>query len=92
MSTYAEMERARRRARPLFLELRALGLDLWLEQDSDEPPYYRIVVGGLRSLSPTHANRVIQRVSGNEAGLAIILLGGRWDFDFTAIRQEGECS
>ena len=92
MSTYAEMDRERRRARPLFLELRALGLDLWLEEDADEPPCYRIVVGGLRSLSPNHANRVIQRVLGNEAGIARILLGGRSDFDFTAIRQERECS
>lgn len=92
MSTYAEMDRERRRARCLYLELRALGLELWVEEDSDEPPCYRIVVGGLRSLSPAHANRVVQRVRGNEAGLARILLSSRWNPDLAAIRQEGGCS
>ncbi len=92
MSTYAEMDRERRRARPLYLELRALGLDLWVEEDPGEPLCYRIVVGGLRSLSPAHANRVVRRVRGNEAGLARILLSSRWNLDLAAIRQEGGCS
>lgn len=92
MSTYAEMDQERRRARSLYLELRALGLDLWVEEDFDQPPCYRIVVGGLRSLSPAHANRVIQRVRGYEAGLARILLSSGWNPDLAAIRQEGGCS
>lgn len=92
MSTYAEMDQGRLRARSLYLELRALDLDLWVEEDSDQPPCYRIVVGGLRSLSPAHANRVIQQVRGHEAGLARILLSSPWNPDLAAIRQEGGCS
>ena len=90
MSTYAEMARERRRARSLYLELRALGLDVRVEEDPDEPPSCRIVVDGLRSLSPAHADRVVRRVRGNEAGLARVLLAGPWNPDLAAIRQEGD--
>ena len=89
MSSYAEMARERRRARSLYLELRALGLNLWVEEDPDEPLCCRIVVEGLRSLSPAHADRVVRRIRSNEAGLARILLAGPWTPDLAAIRQEG---
>lgn len=88
MSTYAGMARERKRARPLYLELRALGLEVWTEECPDEPLSYRVVVGGLRSLSVAHADRVRRCVRGNEAGLANILLV-RCDPDLEAIREEG---
>jgi hypothetical protein len=34
MTSYAEMARERKRVRPLYLELRALGLGLRAEQDT----------------------------------------------------------
>lgn len=89
MSSYAEMARKRRRARSLYLELRALGLDVRVEEDPDEPLSYRVVVEGLRSLSPAHADRVVRRVRGHEAGLARVLLAGPWNLDLEAVRKEG---
>ena len=91
MSSYAEMARERRRARSLYLELRALGLNLWVEEEPDEPLCCRIVVEGLRSLSPAHADRVVRRIRSNEAGLARIILAGPWTPDLEAIRREGSC-
>ncbi len=88
MSTYAEMARHRKRARPLYLELKALGLDVRVEEDLGVVPGYRIVVGGLRSLSAAHADRVERRVSENEAGLAKVLLS-KWEPDLEAVRREG---
>ena len=89
MSTYSDMARERRRARSLYLELRALGLDVRVE-DTEEPLCYRVVVGGLRSLSPAHADRVVRCVRGNEYGLAQVILC-RWDPDLHAVRREGSC-
>lgn len=88
MSTYAEVARRRKRARTLYLELRALDLELRVEEDPAYTAFYRVVVGGLRSLSETHADRVKQRVLDNEAELAKVLLS-KWDPDLEAIRQEG---
>lgn len=91
MSSYAEMARERRRARAFYLELRALGLDVRVEEVPEEPSCCRVVVGGLRSLSPAHAERVVRCVRGNEAGLARIILSGPWNPDLEAIRREGSC-
>ena len=88
MSSYSDMARERKHARSLYLELRALGLDVRLEEDTEEPLCYRVVVGGLRSLSPAHADRVVRCVQGNEAGLVQVLLC-RWDPDLHAVRREG---
>ncbi len=90
MSSYAEMARERRRARALYLELRALGLDVQVEEVPEEPSCCRVVVGGLRSLSPAHAERVVRCVRGNQAGLVHVLLC-RWDPDLHAVRREGSC-
>lgn len=46
MSGYARAGRERRRARPLYLELCALGLELWVEDDPDEPLSFRVLVSG----------------------------------------------
>ncbi len=90
MSTYSDRARERRHARSLYLELRALGLDVRVEQIPEEPLCYRVTVGGLRSLSPAHADRVVRCVRDNEAGLVQVLLC-RWDPDLHAVRREGSC-
>lgn len=86
MSTYADMARERKRARPLYLELRALDIEVRAEGDDDCPAGCRILVSGLRSLSETHADRVKRHVLDNEAGLTKVLLDW-WDPDLEAIRQ-----
>ena len=88
MSSYYDMARERKHARSLYLELRALGLDVRVEEVPEEPLCYRVVVGGLRSLSPVHADRVVRCVRSNEAGLVQVLLC-RWDPDLHAVRREG---
>lgn len=89
MTSYAEINRQRRRVRTLYLELRALDLTLEVVAD-DTLRGYRVEVLGLRSLSPTHANRLRQRAEENAPGLARILDGGRWVPDLQAIYAEGE--
>ncbi len=89
MSSYETLARERRRAHALYLELRALGLDVLVEEVPQEPSCYRVVVGGLRSLSPAHAERVVRCVRGNETELARIILAGPWNPDLEAIRREG---
>lgn len=88
MSSYAEMARHRKQARPLYLELKALGLQLRAEDRLDAPLGYRAVVCGLKSLSEAHADRVGWLVQDNEAGLVMVLLNRR-DPDLDAIRKEG---
>lgn len=66
-------------------------MELRAEDDPDEPLGYRITVGGLRSLSVSHADRVMRLVRANEIGLVMILLN-RCDADLCAIRKEGRCT
>jgi len=89
VSTYAEMDRLRKLARPLYLELRALGLELRAEEDPEDPTGYALLVGGLRSLSPSHADRVRRRVEENKGGLVRVLAFGKWGGDLGAVRGEG---
>ena len=88
MSSYREMARHRKQARALYLELRSLGLEVRVEDYSGDPANYRIVVGGLSSLSPVHADRLMRRVEANELGIARVLLE-RWNPDLHAVRTEG---
>lgn len=88
MSSYREMARHRKQARALYLELRALGLEIHAEDDTSGLANYRIVVGGLCSLSPVHADRLMRRVEDNHLGLANVLLE-RWNTDLHAVRTEG---
>lgn len=88
MSSYQEMARHRKQARALYLELRALGLEVRAEDDANGPASYKIAVGGLSSLSPIHADRLMRRVEANELGLARVLLE-RWNPDLHAVRTEG---
>ncbi len=90
MSSYADIARERKRARPLYLELRALGLDLWIEEDACDPTGYRIVVEGPESVPRLRIRRILPRVRGNKAGLIKVLLF-RHDPDLHAVRREGSC-
>jgi hypothetical protein len=65
-------------ARSLYLELRALGLRVWVEDDPDGGPLdYGIAVSGLRSLSEDRARRVARCIRLNEEGLVLVLLDRR---------------
>jgi hypothetical protein len=93
MSTYADMARQRKLARPLYLELRALGLDLRaIEDHQGEPTGYRVEVRGLRSLSEAHADKVRSRVEELKPGLVRLLMMGKWDADLCAVREEASAA
>jgi hypothetical protein len=78
-------------ARSLYLELRALGLKLWVEDDPDGGPLdYGIALDGLRSLSEARARRMARRVKENHDELVRVLLDRR-DPDLDAVRKEGHC-
>jgi hypothetical protein len=77
--------------RPLYLELRALGLEVRVEDDPDDGPLdFRVALGGLHSLSGAHARSVWRRVLESEEGLVQLILDRR-DPDLNAIRREGHC-
>lgn len=88
MSRYADIARERKRARPLYLELRALGLDVWVEEDAGDPTGYRIIVEGPESVPQARIRRLLPRVRENKAGLIKVLLF-RYDPDLHAVRSEG---
>lgn len=76
-------------ARSLYLELRALTLELWVEEDPKGGPLdYGIEVTGLYKLSDALAEEVRQRIRCNEEGLVRVLLDHR-DPDIRAVRAEG---
>ncbi len=84
-----EMDRHRKkRARPLYLELRAPGLGLSAEEEPADPTGYRVSVAGLRSLSTAQADRTRRRVQEGKPGL-LRVLPSRRDPDPEAIRREG---
>lgn len=72
MSDYTEIAR-RKEANTLRLKLRALGLRAYAERDTQRPAGYRVVVEGLKSLNPDHADRLMRMVRDNEAALAEVL-------------------
>jgi len=88
MPIYAEMAQERKKARPLYLELRALGLELYANEDSRDATGYRVRVAGLHSLPETHADRIRRRVEASKPGLLRVLFG-RWGPDILAIQKEG---
>jgi hypothetical protein len=78
-------------ARALYLELRALRLEVRVEDDPDGDTLdFRVALGGLHRLSETHAQSVRQRVMESEEGLVQLVLEQR-DPDLNAIRREGHC-
>ena len=82
------MARERKKARSLYLELRALELELHAKQDNRDATGYRVRVAGLHSLPMTHAERIRRRVEASKPGLLRVLFG-RWDPDIVAVQQEG---
>ena len=76
MTSYAEMARERKRARPLYLELRALGLEPCAKEDSCDVTGYRVRVAGLHSLPDTQAERIRRRVEASKPGLLRIRMTG----------------
>jgi hypothetical protein len=92
MSGYPDIARgeASKKARPLYLELRALGLDVWVEEDTEDPTGYRIVVVGSGSIPQARIEHLVPRVRENKGGLIKVLLF-RHDPDLHAIRREGSC-
>ncbi len=87
MSSYSELDRQRKRARPLYLELTALGLELLAHEDSEEPTGYALEVRGI--LPEADVDRVMRHIEELEPGLVRIVLMGEWDPDYRAIREEG---
>ncbi len=78
-------------ARALYLELRALRLEVRVEDDPDGDTLdFPVALGGLHRLSETHAQSVRQRVMESEEGLVQLILDQR-DPDLNAIRREGHC-
>jgi hypothetical protein len=78
-------------ARPLYLELRALGLEVRVEDDPDGDTLdFRISLVGLHRLSEIHAQSVRRRALESEEGLVQLILDRR-DPDLNAIRREGHC-
>ena len=85
MSGYADVARA------LYLELRAEGLEVRVEDNPDGGPLdYGITIGGLRSRPASYARSIRQRVLENEEGLVQLVLN-LYDPDLDAIRREGHC-
>ena len=80
-------------ARSLYLELRALRLEVWVEADprgAGGVLDYGIAVDGLNSLSIAQVSSVTRRILDNENDLVRLLANGR-DPDLRAIRKEGHC-
>jgi len=88
MTNYAERARERKKARSLYLELRALVLEPCAKEDPRDVTGYRVKVAGLHSLSEAHAARIRRRVEESKPGLLKVLFG-RWDLDIVAIQREG---
>ena len=85
MSYALEDARRRKMARPLYLELHALGLEL--AASVDEGGEWCLEIEGLNSLSPAHADRVRVKAREHERGLLWALMAA-WDGDLEAIRGE----
>ena len=83
MSSYEEMARERKRARVLFLELKAFGSELLAQKSPEDPVGYVVGVEG-----PAYSERLRERIKANKPGLLKILLN-RWDPDLEAIQREG---
>ena len=78
-------------ARPLYLELRALGLGVRVvDAPGGGPLDYGIALEGLPKLPKALERSVRRRVLANEDGLVRVLLDRR-DPDLDAVRREGYC-
>jgi hypothetical protein len=79
-------------SRPLYIELRAQGLQVRVEDNPDLGPLdYRLVIDGLDTLPERRTWRLRERITDNEEALVKIVLDRR-DPDLHAIRSEGNCT
>ena len=88
MNTYDEIIHCRKQARALYHKLWFLGLKVRAERCAAGAVGRRVVVEGLRSLNPEHADRLMRLVRDNEAGLLEIISNERGP-DLTANRSKG---
>jgi hypothetical protein len=78
-------------ARPLYIELRALGITVQVEENPDLGPLdYGLVIDGLGALPDGRSRRLRKRIMDNEEALVKIVLDRR-DPDLHAIRSEASC-
>jgi hypothetical protein len=91
MPSYAEMAQERKKARSLYLELRALNLEFYAKEDPHDVTGYRVKVAGLHSLPETHTEQIRQRVEASKPGLLRIHFG-RWAPDVVAVQREGRAT
>jgi hypothetical protein len=78
-------------ARPLYIELRALGITVQVEENPDLGPLdYGLVIDGLSALPDGRSRRLRERILDNEEALVKIVLDRR-DPDLRAIRSEAIC-
>jgi hypothetical protein len=78
-------------ARPLYIELRALGLEVRVEDNPDLGPLdYRLVIDGLSALPDSRSRHLRKRIMDNEEALVKIVLDRR-DPELHAIRSEASC-
>ena len=78
----------RKKARSLYLELRALGLESYVKEDPHEATGYRMRVAGLHWISEAYAERMRRRVEESKPGLLKVHVG-RWDPNILAIQRDG---
>ena len=78
-------------ARPLHIELRALGVTVHVQDTPDLGPLdYGLVIDGLNALSDGRSRRLRKRIMDSEEALVKIVLDRR-DPDLHAIRSEASC-
>jgi len=78
-------------ARPLYIELRALGIMVHVQANPDLGPLdYRLVIDSLRVLPEGRSLRLRKRIKDNEEALVRIVLDRR-DPDLHAISSEASC-
>ncbi len=78
-------------ARPLYIELRALGIAVQVEDNPDLGPLdYGLVIDGLSAQLECRIGHLRKRILDNEEALVKIVLDRR-DPDLHAIRSEGDC-
>ena len=78
-------------ARPLYIELRALGIAVQVKDNPDLGPLdYGLVIDGLSALPDGRSRRLRERILDNEEALVRIVLDRR-DPDLHAVRSEASC-
>jgi len=73
MSSYSEIDRERKRARSMLLELRARGFELLAQESPEDLTGYTISLVG-----PANDDDLLQHIKANKPGLLKVLLN-RWD-------------